>query len=56
MVVGSCTQVFLCSKLYFSDGLARMLPVFLTQGETFHIGDSNVRFHKEGVIETGGAM
>jgi hypothetical protein len=48
--------VFLCSKRYFPDGLTCRLPAFLTKGETFQIGDSNIRFHEEGVVDTGGPM
>jgi hypothetical protein len=43
ITVDSRTQMFLCSKRYFSDVRSCMLPIFLRKRGTFQIGNSNIR-------------
>jgi len=43
IAVHSRTQVFICSKRYFSEGLSCLLPIFLRKGGKFQIGNSNIK-------------
>jgi hypothetical protein len=43
---------YLCSKKYFSEGLAYTLPVFLAKSETFQNEESMSDFTKKGGIKT----